>query len=198
MKRFYVQLLLLIILPPVAKAQIASFKNSVRVGIDYLSLDAPDDLGYRFLGQYARHVANDRIVLEAGLGYLQVENHRRLPNNYIFEGRPRKRITADLTASFDFIRNQHHALRLGVGPSVWYREDDLLLRADYSTQPGGGITDVKIENRPINEVNVGGHVITEYEYTTRDRITFGARFGYVNFKAGGISSLLGLTIGYRF
>ena len=80
------------------KAQVIDNKNSIRIGVDYMSLEAPDDLGFRYLARYARHLANDRIIIEGSLGYLSTKNRRLALNGFYFEGRPRQRITADLTA----------------------------------------------------------------------------------------------------
>ncbi len=121
MNRLYLPVILFLISSSLSKAQLVDSKNSVRIGVDYMSLDAPDDLGFRYLARYARHLTNDRVVLEGSLGYLNIQNRRLVANNFYFEGRPRQRVTADLTASFDFLRDTRQALRLGGGPSVWYR-----------------------------------------------------------------------------
>ena len=94
-------------------AQVNNYKNSIRVGIDYMSLDAPDDLGLRYGIRYARHFIDDRVVIEGGLGYLNIKNRRLVANNFYFEGRPRQRVTADLTALYDLLGNSRQAFRLG-------------------------------------------------------------------------------------
>ncbi|GAB3334606.1 hypothetical protein GCM10027299_42950 [Larkinella ripae] len=198
MKRFFGVLALVLTMISVAKAQNRVYKNALRVGVDYLTLDAPDDLGYRYLGRYARHLGNDRIVLEASLGYLKVANNRSLPNAYVFQGRARKRITADFTASFDFVKSSQHALRLGIGPSVWYREDDRWESVDYLINPDGSAAGISIKNRQINEVNLGGSAVAEYEFAATERLMLGARLGLTTFKTASISSLAGLNLGYRF
>ncbi|MFC5409057.1 hypothetical protein ACFPMF_07060 [Larkinella bovis] len=192
MKRFWAILGFWVMGVSAALAQKIDYKNAIRVGVDYLSLDAPDSGGNRYLVRYARHLGNDRIVLEASLGYLKVSNSQLLPSQFVFEGRPRKRITTDVMASFDFVRNPQHALRLGIGPSVWYREDDVVRSARYEG------TTVTIENRKIDEVNIGGNVAVEYEIVVFDRINLGVRAGLTNFKTAGISSMVGLNGGFTF
>lgn len=66
-------------------AQVIDYKNSIRIGVDYMSLDSPDDLGLRYGVRYARHFAGDRIVIEGSLGYLNIKNRRLLTNNFYFE-----------------------------------------------------------------------------------------------------------------
>jgi len=181
-----------------AKAQVAPYKNTVGVGIDYMSLDGPDDLGFRYVARYARHIANDRIVLEGSLGYLSVKNRRLIVNNVYDEGRPRERLTADFTVSFDFLRSNRHALRLGAGPSIWYRKDDLLQSAQFTVQQNGAITDVTTVRNQINETNFGYHIRGEYEYALAPRTTLAGRIGIANLNRAGFSSIAGLTVGHRF
>lgn len=181
-----------------SKAQVVPYKNTVGVGVDYMSLDGPDDLGLRYVARYARHIANDRIVLEGSLGYLSVKNRQLLVNNFYDEGRPRERLTADFTVSFDFLRSSRHALRLGAGPSIWYRKDDLLRSAQFSVQPNGTITDVTTVRNRIDETNFGYHIRAEYEYAFAPRTTLAGRVGIATLNRAGISSIAGLTLGYRF
>ena len=181
-----------------ATAQLVDYKNSIRVGIDYMSLDAPDDLGFRYVARYARHLANDRIVIEGSFGYLNIENRRLVFNNFYFIGRPRQRVTADITVSFDLLRHARHALRLGGGPSVWYRKDDGLREARSIVDQNGQITGVTILNEKIDETNFGYHLAAEYEYIVGSRTTLAGRIGMANLAGAGINSIVGINIGYRF
>ena len=181
-----------------AKAQVASYKNTVGIGVDYMSLDGPDDLGLRYVARYARHIANDRLILEGSLGYLSVKNRRLLVNNFYDEGRPRERLTADFTVSFDFLRSSRHALRLGAGPSIWYRKDDFLQSAQFTVQQNGTITDVTTVRNQTDEANFGYHIRGEYEYTLTPRTTLAGRAGIANLNRAGFSSMAGLALGYRF
>ncbi len=180
------------------KAQGVEYKNSIRVGIDYMSLDAPDDLGVRYLARYARHLLNDRIVLEGSFGFLRIENRRLVFNNIYFEGRPRQRMTADLTVSFDFLRSARHALRLGGGPSMWYRKDDLLREASWFVGPNSQGGSWAILSDKVDEVNFGYHIAAEYEHRIGPRTTLAGRIGMANLNRAGISATGGLNVGYRF
>lgn len=181
-----------------ANAQVAPYKNTVGVGVAYMSLDGPDDLGLQYVARYTRHIANDRIVLAGSLGYLFVKNRRLIINNVYDEGRPRERLTADFTVSFDFLRNNRHALRLGAGPSIWYRKDDFLQSAQFTVQQNGTITDVTTVRNRIDETNFGYHIRGEYEYALAPRTTLGGSVGFANLNRAGFSSIAGLTIGHRF
>lgn len=198
MNKFCLTAVLCLLFCSFATAQAIDYKNSIRVGIDYMSLDAPDDLGIRYVARYARHLANDRIVLEGSFGYLCIENRRLVFNNFYFTGRPRQRVTADLTVSFDFLRDARHALRLGGGPSVWYRKDDRLREARSIVDQNGQITGVTILNEKVDEANFGYHLAAEYEYIIGARTTLAARVGMANLARAGISSIVGINVGYRF
>lgn len=183
---------------PFANAQVSPYKNTVGIGVDYMSLDGPDDLGLRYVAQYARHIANDRIVLAGSLGYISVKNRRLIINNVYDEGRPRERLTADFTVSFDFLRSNRHALRLGAGPSIWYRKDDFLQSAQFTVQQNGTITDVTTVRNRIDETNFGYHIRGEYEYAFAPRTTLAGSVGMANLNRAGFSSIAGLTLGHRF
>ena len=179
-------------------AQVINYKNSIRVGIDYMSLDAPDDLGLRYGIRYARHFIDDRVVIEGGLGYLNIKNRRLVANNFYFEGRPRQRVTADLTALYDLLGNSRQAFRLGGGLSVWYRRDEILREARSVPGQNGQPSGIEVVSEKANETNAGFHLIAEYEYVISTRISLGARVGMANLDKAGISSFAGVNVGYRF
>ncbi|WP_420150810.1 hypothetical protein [Spirosoma sp.] len=181
-----------------ATAQVINYNNSIRIGIDYISLDAPDDLGIRYGLRYARHFANDRIVVAGSLGYLSIKNRRQVANNFYFEGRPRQRITADLTALYDILRSTRHAFRLGGGLSVWYRSDEILREARSVPGQNGQPAGIEIVSEKANETNVGFHLVAEYEYLIGSRTSLGAQVGMANLDKAGISSFAGINVGYRF
>lgn len=181
-----------------AVAQVVNYKNSVRVGIDYMSLDAPDDLGFRYGIRYARHVADDRVVIEAGLGYLNVKNQRLVINNFYFTGQPRKRVTADVTALYDLLGNRRQALRVGGGLSVWYRNDEILREARSVSGTNGQPAGIEVISEKVNETNVGFHLVAEYEYLINSRVSLAGRLGLANLDKAGISSFAGVSVGYRF
>ena len=181
-----------------SNAQTVGYRNSIRIGVDYMSLDAPDDLGLRYLARYARYLGDDRIVVEGSVGYLRIQNRRLALNNFYFEGRPRQRVTADLTVSFDFLKSTHHALRLGGGPSVWYRRDDVLREARSDFGQNGQPEGITVVSEKLDETNIGYHLAAEYEYVIGARTTLAARFGLANLNRAGISSIAGLNLGYQF
>ncbi|GAB3789960.1 hypothetical protein GCM10028818_59350 [Spirosoma horti] len=179
-------------------AQVINYKNSIRVGIDYMSLDAPDDLGLRYGVRYARHLANDRVVIEGSLGYLNIRNRRLIANNIYFVGRPRQRITTDLTALYDLLSSNRQAFRLGGGLSVWYRKDEILREARTVPGQNGQPDGIEVFSEKTNETNVGFHLVAEYEYTVSARTSLAARVGMANLDKAGISSFVGINIGYWF
>ncbi len=178
-------------------AQKPDYRNSLRFGADYMSLDAPDAMGYRVLGRYARHIGDDRLVLEGSLGYLKIPNRESIGNGYFVEGRPRMRLSSDVTVSFDFLRSPRHALRVGFGPSAWYRQDDSVKGANFEIAPDNTVILTKLERKPVNEVNFGYNAAAEFELAINYRYTTSLRFGLANLN-GMISSMLGVNIGYRF
>lgn len=198
MHKLFLTLLLFSLSFSECSAQVMPAKNSVRAGLDYMSLDAPDELGFRYTASYARHLFRDRLVLEASAGYLKQDNEQFLFRTFYFKGRPRERFTADVTAWFDVLGHPVHALRLGGGPCFWYRKDDALREATSLRDNNGGIRGVSIRNERMDEMNVGYHLKIEYEYLIGFRIPLAAQFGWAQLSRAGVSSIVGMKLGYRF
>jgi len=182
-----------------AKAQNPTYKHSVGVGLEHVGLDAPDGGGNRYLIRYTRHLHNDRFLLAGNAGYVKALNRRYLGlNNYYVDGRRRERITADFTAAFDFIRHPRHAFRLGIGPSLWYRQDELLDGVTYTVNvTTNEVSNVRAEWRQIKEVNFGYNVLVEYEYAFTERLLASAKLKFFDSRRAGPSSIYGVGLGYR-
>ncbi|TAE32881.1 MAG: hypothetical protein EAZ91_03160 [Cytophagales bacterium] len=182
----------LLIFTNASLAQTVRLKNSIQFGVDYMSLDAPDDLGLRPTVRYARHVANDRIVLASTVGYMKVENR----NDYIDRIlRPRERTTFDLTIFFDLIKSPLFAARIGGGPSLWHRRDQNVTSVIWGFNPSAPPL-VFIET--IDELNVGHHFTGELEFSLFRQLAVNARFSLANLGRAGQSSVAGVGLGYKF
>lgn len=186
-----------LLLSGLLRAQVPVGRNSVRLGVDLTSLDAPDAVGTRYVGRLARHFGNDRIVVAAEAGYLYVTSLNR-PFNGVDPGpNRRERFTADATVLFDLLRHPRHALRLGAGLSAWYRRDDTYRGARALFTPTG-LQGVAIDRQQRNGLNTGGHVATEYEWLFDPRWGADVRLRLANLGDADISSVLGVGISYRF
>lgn len=181
-------------------AQTPAYRHSLGVGFERVGLDAPDAIGNRSLLNYSRHFRNDRLIVGANLGYLNVLNKRFLPNtnDYYVYGKRRERISADVTLAFDFLKHPRHALRLGAGPSLWYRQDQLIDDARYTVNlTTGEVTNVQVKWRQEKEFNFGFNVLIEYEYALTDQLLISGKVKFVDLNKAGQSSIYGAGIGYR-
>lgn len=186
-----------LLLSGLLQAQVPVGRNSVRLGVDLTSLDAPDAVGPRYVGRLARHFGNDRIVVVAEAGYMNVTSSNQ-PFNDVDPGpNRRERFTADATVLFDLMRHPRHALRLGAGLSAWYRRDNTYRGARMLVSSTGS-QGVAIDWQRNHGLNTGWHVATEYEWLFDPRWSVDVRLRVANFRAVGISSMLGAGIGYRF
>lgn len=192
--------LFLLLLSNSSNAQIAALKsaNSLRLGVEYTKLDKPDASALHYRLYYTRRLARDRIALSVSLGYMNVKNNRLLANDFRFEGQPRQRVTTDLTISFDLLSSTRNSLRIGLGPSLWYRKDDTFLQANYKLLPNGQLTDLVIKHDQIDELNFGYHFMIDYEYLITREISLGTRIGVYSLNEAGLSPSVGLTVGYGF
>lgn len=193
-------LLIILLVAALGTAQAQTYRNSVGIGGERVGLDAPDGIGNRYLARYTRHLRQDRLALQGALGYVSVLNRRYLANDYFIEGRRRERFTADVTLAFDFLKSPRQALRLGVGPSAWYRREDLLQSARYTLSSTGEVTNVRADWRSEQEVNWGYNLLLEYEYALTSQVVVSGNVKLVSVNAPGASfnSIYGLGAGYRW
>lgn len=196
MKKNLTLITILVLLSPFVKGQAhAPMTNALRVGAEYMSLDAPDAMSYRFGGGYGLYL--NRLKLQAEVGFLTFQGQDQWINGIPFEGQKRQRIMADLTFSFDFLKNKRHGLFVGLGPSLWYREDDSFSGATFGSDPTGQIVIVNQQRKQIRQFNLGYHFMAEYEYLVSPRIIISGRFGFADLNIAGSSSMAGFGLGYR-
>lgn len=178
-------------------AQTPIGRNSIRLGVDLTSLDAPDAVGPRYVGRLARHLGSDRLVVATEAGYLHVTSPNRLFNDVDPGPNRRERFTADVTVLFDFLRHPRHALRLGVGLSAWYRRDDTYRGARALFTPTG-LAGIAVDRHKRHGLNTGGHVATEYEWLFVPRWGIDVRLRLADLEGAGVSSMLGAGVSHRF
>lgn len=177
-----------------------AYRHSLGIGFERVGLDAPDAIGNRYLVRYARHFRQDRIALINGFGYVNALNRRYLPgvNDYYVTGQPRERLTADVTLAFDFIKQPRHAFRVGVGPSVWYRKDELVQTLRWTQNSNGTVSNVQVEWQPLlKELNYGYNVLVEYEYALTPQLTVSPTLKFASLERAGQSAIYGVGVGYR-
>lgn len=113
-----------------AQAQTPGFARSLSVDANVVELGNVSDPGFGYGISYTRHFINDRFTIGGRLGYADAPGQNEVyyteDEEFRSYGRKSERFTADLRVSYNFLRSTRHALRLGVGPSVWSRKDDLL------------------------------------------------------------------------
>jgi hypothetical protein len=109
-------------------AQPQTTKNSIRIGIDFIKIDAPDATGPRYQLRYTRHLFRDRLLVGASFGYFNKNGRQNLYHDVYVPGHQQRRWTSDFSILADLLASPTRALRLGGGPSLWYRQDNLWLR----------------------------------------------------------------------
>lgn len=195
--KHYSLLLIGLLVSGLLNAQAPISRNSVRLGVDLTTLDAPDDVGPRYVGRLAHHFLNDRVVVAAELGYMRVTSINQPFNGVVPDPDRRERFTADGSLLVDLMQHPRHALRLGVGFSAWYRRDDIY-RGGSALYAPNGLQAVAINRQAYHTLNTGGHVATEYEWLFDPRWSADVRLRMANFKDTGMSFMLGTGISCRF
>lgn len=192
MNRF--SLLLICLLFPIAiQAQTASYRSSARLGVDMISLDAPDAMAPRYVARLARHFRNDRLILAFEGGYARLVKANPTFNTFDPGSNRRERLTADITLLWDVLPDPRHTLRLGGGLSAWYRYDDL-----YQGAATIGQDSFVINRQAQHRGATGGHLAAEYEWRFNPRWGLDARVRVVTLREAGTSAILGTGINYHY
>lgn len=196
MRKFHLIVFGLVLNASLAFAQIAipdTHKNTIRAGVSWLGV------GWHYQAQYARHLFNDRLVTTASAGYMKVPNPQSLVGSGVaLLGRPTKRVTFDAIVAYDFLRSQRHALRFGIGPSVWYREDESISSGRYRFYADGTVEVLSVNWKREQGWEVGGFGQFEYEYYFSRRATAGLRLAFGGLTGhDGVMAVPGAMVGYR-
>lgn len=182
-----------LLLSGLLRAQSPPNRYSVRLGVDLTSLDAPDDVGPRYVARLARHLRQDRIIIVAEAGYMRITTANQ-PFNAIDPGpNRRERFTTELSVLVDALSNPRHALRLGGGLSAWYRRDDL-----YRGASTIGRDSYAIDRRVQRGLTTGWHLAAEYAWRFDERWSVDGRLRVTSLQQTGVSSALGAGISYHF
>ena len=172
-------------------------KNAVQLGPDYIGIDPDNGLKYRYAFEYRRYVARDRVSLGATVGFLHSQRATVLVPDLVSVGaNTRRRVTVDLTATYNMLRSVHHNLRLGLGPSLWYHRDDLFAKVDPYPIPTG--EDPTVTRRQTEGLNVGTHALLEYAYALALDTQVSLHTGVAIVGPSGVAPFFGLRAGYRF
>lgn len=172
-------------------------KNALQLGPDYIGIDPANGLKYRYAFEYRRYITRDRVSLGATVGFLHAQRETVLVPDYVSVGaNTRRRVTVDLTATYNFLRSVHHNLRLGFGPSVWYRRDDLFAKVDPYPIPTG--EEPTVTRRQTEGWNLGAHGLIEYSYALALDTQVSLHTGAAFVGPAGFAPFFGLRAGYRF
>lgn len=169
-----------------AQAQ-TPFRYSVGIGVERMNLDSPDGSGTRYLLGVGRHLAHDRLLVLANVGYGWADYQAYLGvNDFYLQGKSRQRFTFDATAAFDLVKHSRHALRVGAGPSVWYRREELLNNALITIISQNQFVIREVNWQPVSDVVSGFNVLVEYEWAVTSRLLLrvDTKFFSLNRSAG--------------
>lgn len=162
-------------------------RDKVGFGLDYLALDLPDDLVFSPHIDYERKLAG-RFFLSGKLGLVDFKGTdsftQTIPES-------RKRIMLDIEGKIALLRFRENYLKLGVGPSVWYRNDEIVNRISFPLEDQTNV--ISYEKRHTTEVNLGAKVNGELDINVMKNMTLRGNFSFSHFKNAGTSSVLGLT-----
>ncbi len=185
----------------VLQAQNPGFGSEVSIDVNYIDLGNTPESGSGYGIAYRRNLIGSRFAVGARLGRASAPGvNDSVSGKFFSYGKRSQRTTIDLTVSYDFLKSERHALRLGVGPSIWSRKDDrpLGIHLFFEGLEAPKLVDVEFLRRDEIEENFGYHLTGEYSYSFTPRILAKANVGFAQFKATGFNPMAGIGIGYRF
>lgn len=192
-------------------AQTTTYKNSVQFHLEALYVKAdqqPQSPVPKYSLIYTSRLAQSRWITEAGVSYTnRYVREQFTPYQFFFPGDRSQLVTLDLTAMYNLLKSDRHALRLGAGPSLWYTRNGLISNVSGTTTAGGQqLTDVSFTRNYSHNFNLAIALRGSYEYSLTTRMVVGMRasIGGNVLNDHGSSTLLGslstvgLSAGYRF
>lgn len=166
------------------------YPSNIGIGLDYMSLDLPDNLvispNIHFQKQFSK-----RLFAGTKLG---VVNYSGFDNFSKSIPERRIRINIDLKPSIALLSFNRFNIKLGAGPSIWYRKDIIVNEWRFLLEPPNQILEFK--KRRTEEINLGINVFSELNIKVYKKFSITGSFGVVNFKKAGTSSILGVNAVY--
>lgn len=194
-----------------SKAQIAAYKSSVQFHVEALYVKADQRLKSpipKYSLVYTKRLLTSRWIAEAGISYTsRYAKMQFAPFPYFFPGDRSQLVTLDLTAMYNLLKSDRHALRFGAGPSLWYIRNSLVSNLSGITDGSGQqLTDVSFTRTHNRSFDLAIALRGSYEYSLSHRLMMGIRAsaGGNVLKGNPFSSLVGgqstvgLSAGYRF
>lgn len=194
-----------------SSAQTPTYKSSVQFHVEALYVKAdqrPRSPVPKYSLVYTNRLSTSRWITEVGVSYTsRYVRGQFTPFQYFFPGDRSQLVTLDLTAMYNLLTSDRHALRLGAGPSLWYTRNSLVANLSGVTDASGQqLTDVTFTRTHNHSFDLAIALRGSYEYSLSHRLMMGVRASVggnvLNGNAfsslvGGLSTV-GLSAGYRF
>lgn len=170
-------------------------KNRIGVNYSLTTLDLPDDIVNNYQVNYQRNISK-RLFLFSDINFIYYNGIEDLL--YILPEK-RRRIGLDLGLKFAIIKYKENYLKLGIGLSNWYRNDDLIKEIKFELNSVDNKPKI-IDYYPVNleSNNLGFNLNSDLEISLSKKIYTEGHIKIINVYKGGIISILGLGIGVKF
>ncbi len=173
----------------------AQFSNRLGIGLNYVALDAPDDLVFSPQLKY-EHIIKKRIFVNTQIGYINYHG-----TEAFFDKLPqtRNRINFDTGVKFAIIKYKNNYLKLGGGVSIWRRNDKIIDQIKVKAEAPDFVLQILSYNtKTVKDWNLGYNIVSEIDISVSKKVSISGSFGVANFKNAGLNSFLGLTGFYKF
>lgn len=188
-----IQIFIYLIIFNISKAQ--NLNQQLGLGLRYMSLDQPDDMVYAPTINYSINF-NKELSISLSAGYI---NFSGTDNTLNIIPETRERIIIDLTAKFSIIKKGNSAWRIGVGPSLYKRKDEIVNSLSYEFNQATNNLIIKDYAYLLrNDWALGYNVFTEIELAATKKLSIIPSFGIINLNKQGLSSILALNAMFRF
>lgn len=173
-------LLIILVLNTYIESFTQNYSQKIGLGLSYISLDAPDDVSFSPNIIYEKKL-NKKFLIGAKLGYNLINDFdnfsKKIPER-------RERVMLDLELKFALIKYKNNYLKIGVGPSAWYRNDDIVTRIKFNLQDQTNVFDYT--KTQTKETNLGIKYLIELDINLVKKLSILSNVCITNFgRAGG-------------
>ncbi|MBC3789062.1 hypothetical protein [Spirosoma utsteinense] len=187
-------------------------KNSLRLGVNLMTIRDVNTIGPHYQARYARHLMSDRLLVGLSLGYFHqnVYQYQGLKPELFTDKNKLRRLTTDLSVLVDLLPSDQTALRVGGGLSYWFQSDQIVTGGSYSSTSTGETYNIQTDWIEQKGWNSGYHLTLEYEKKLNSHLSIDGSVGWVDIaRSQSFSDLrnrvsfyrsvqAGLSVGYMF
>ena len=175
-------------------------KNTIGAGLNCVRFNRTGEVGLHYSLTMTRRIASTKNELEGRIGIITLLGNRiNSPELYDeLKSFNHFSYTSDFTFLHNIIKNPSHALRIGLGPSVWFFKEVNQPSVTKVVATDGIIFVTAVASDIIDETTFGFNMIADYKFVSMSRFSLLGRGGYTSLSKVKSSFSAGVLVAYQF